>query len=100
MKTKTVLFVFFIVAVVVLSSCAHATNIEACRSGHPYGFLPGLWHGFIAPWSLLGSIFNHNIAMYAVDNSGWWYNFGFAWGAGIIFGSGARVVKTKKKVKV
>jgi hypothetical protein len=40
------------------------------------GFFMGIWHGLIAPWSLLLRIFM-DIKMYAFPNSGWPYDFGF-----------------------
>jgi hypothetical protein len=41
------------------------------------GFFSGVWHGLIAPWSLLVQPFNSDIGMYAYDNTGWFYNLGF-----------------------
>ncbi|NLW22720.1 MAG: hypothetical protein GXY88_05655 [Tissierellia bacterium] len=43
----------------------------------PAGFLSGIWHGWIAPLSLIRSIFNPNIGIYEPINTGWWYDFGF-----------------------
>jgi len=92
MKTKVVLFVLFLFVVLILLSCAGVTNIEACRDFEPYGFWGGLWHGFISPISFIGSLFNKDIAMYAVNNNGGWYDFGFVWGTGIVFGASVKSV--------
>jgi len=35
--------------------------------------------------------------MYAVNNNGGWYDFGFVWGAGILFGGGAKIEKGRRK---
>ncbi len=43
----------------------------------PAGFLMGIWHGWIAPFSLIVGIFNHKIRVYEVYNRGWWYDLGF-----------------------
>lgn len=43
----------------------------------PAGFFWGIWHGWIAPVSLIISLFNHNIRVYEIFNTGWWYDFGF-----------------------
>jgi hypothetical protein len=43
------------------------------------GFFVGIWDGLIAPWTLLLRAFI-NIQMYAVPNSGWWYDAGFLLG--------------------
>jgi hypothetical protein len=75
---------------ILLSSCAHATDIESCIGNDTYGFWGGLWHGIITPLSFIGSLFFDNIAVYAVDNNGGWYNFGFLLGVGGLFGGGGR----------
>ena len=70
-----------------LHGCAEVEPIEACVIDEPYGFFGGLWHGIIAPISFILSLFFDDIAMYAVNNTGGWYDFGFVLGAGILFGS-------------
>ena len=68
-----------------LSSCADVTNVTTCVTDlTPYGFWSGLWHGIIAPISFFGSLLDDEIAMYAVNNNGGWYNFGFVLGAGML----------------
>ncbi len=52
------------------------------------GFWSGLWHGFIAPITFIISLFSDNVNIYEVHNNGGWYNFGFLFGASIIFGGG------------
>jgi len=79
------LFVFFLI-----TGCADVTPIQDCVTDKPYGFFGGLWHGLIAPISFIGSIFMDDIAMYAVNNNGGWYDFGFVIGAGILFGGGGK----------
>ncbi|NCA84940.1 MAG: hypothetical protein EOM83_05110 [Clostridia bacterium] len=93
MKTKIKIFKWLIVLAglaLVVSACADVTPIEQCITDAPYNFWGGLWHGFIAPVSFVGSLFNDNIALYAVNNNGGWYDFGFVLGAGIIFGGSSR----------
>jgi hypothetical protein len=43
----------------------------------PAGFFTGIWHGWIAPLSLIVGIFDHCVRIYEVYNTGWWYDFGF-----------------------
>lgn len=43
----------------------------------PAGFFTGVWHGWLAPISLIASIFNRDIRLYAVSNTGLAYDFGF-----------------------
>ena len=64
----------------------------------PAGFLSGIWHGWIAPFSLIRGIFNPNIRVYEPINTGWWYDFGFY--MAIISGFGGlslTMEKSKKK---
>jgi len=50
--------------------------------GESPGFLMGIWHGILAPWTLLIRIFL-DIRMYAFPNSGWGYDAGFM--VGVLF---------------
>ena len=43
----------------------------------PAGFFWGIWHGWIAPISLVVGIFNKSIRVYERNNHGWWYDFGY-----------------------
>lgn len=86
-----------LVVTLFFSGCAEVTNIEACVETEPYGFLGGLWHGIIAPFSFIGSLFTNDITMYAVNNNGGWYDFGFVLGAGILFGGGGKGSKSRNK---
>lgn len=44
---------------------------------NPAGFLWGVWHGWMAPISLIVGFFRDHIRIYEVANSGWWYDLGF-----------------------
>ena len=85
----------FLVILVLFSSCAAVTNIEDCVTDEPYGFFFGIWHGLIAPVSFVLSVFFDDIAMYAVNNTGGWYDFGFVLGAGILFGGGGKASNSR-----
>ena len=43
----------------------------------PAGFFWGVWHGLIAPISLIWGLFNADIRLYEPLNSGWAYDLGF-----------------------
>ncbi len=60
----------------------------------PAGFLSGIWHGWIAPFSLIRSVFNPSIRLYEPVNTGWWYDFGFY--MAIISGFGGLSLSRKK----
>jgi hypothetical protein len=87
----------FVSAIILLPGCAKSETIEQCLTGHTYGFLGGLWHGFIAPFDFIGMLFNKDITMYAQNNNGGLYALGFLLGSGGwgFFGSkGASKVRT------
>ena len=43
----------------------------------PAGFFSGVWHGWIAPVSLIVGLFKDGTRIYEPYNTGWWYDFGF-----------------------
>ncbi len=83
------------VLILLLSACATQMDAGVSDVADTPGFLWGLWHGFIFPWSFVGSLFSPDIAVYSVPNSGGWYDFGFflgitVLGGGSFFGSKKR----------
>lgn len=80
MKKRSLFILIF--AVLLLSGCADAVDITTCADDDPYGFFSGLWHGLIFFFSLIGSIFSDGITVYAVNNTGFWYDFGYFIGLG------------------
>ena len=79
-----------LVLLLILSSCAPSISVDQCVQNDLYGFWGGLWHGIIAPISFVLSLFMDDVTMYAVNNTGGWYDFGFVLGAGILFGGGGK----------
>jgi len=75
MKTKTmILLAVLILTAALLSGCMPGNDQYVEK---PAGFFWGIWHGWIAPISLIGQLFNSAIRVYEVNNAGWWYDFGF-----------------------
>lgn len=58
---------------------------EPGPNGRVAGIGQGLWHGIIAPATLIMSFFNENIQMYEVHNNGKEYNLGYLLGVAIVF---------------
>lgn len=75
--------------ILLLVSCA-AGDAQFSKDS-PAGFLYGFWHGIIAFISLIIHIFNENVFMYEVNNTGGWYDFGFLLGIVITWGGGSHV---------
>ena len=55
---------------------------EPISAWDPPGFFAGIWHGLLAPWTLILRLFL-DIKMYAVPNTGWFYDLGFL--IGVVF---------------
>ncbi|MEY3368160.1 MAG: Cellulophaga phage phi4:1 [Bacteroidota bacterium] len=64
-----------------LVSCADVEPVKACMTGKQYGFFYGLLHGFITPISFVASLLDDTVAVYAVNNTGGWYDLGFLLGS-------------------
>lgn len=95
MKRNLLLIGLLIIMVLMFSSCIDNIDVGKCLpvDGKVYGFWNGLWHGLISWFSFLGSLFNDDIAVYAFNNNGAWYNFGFLLGAGGTLSGGSSGVK-------
>lgn len=76
-------------AALVLAGCAAGMN-DAVGTGTQSGFWLGLWHGAISPITFVVSLFNDDVAIYEVHNSGHWYDFGFIVGASVAYSGAAR----------
>lgn len=80
MKTKHILFILGIM--LLFAACAPYVDVNSCLVGKTYGFWGGLWHGIIAPIDLIAMIFSDKYVVYAANNTGTWYAFGFVLGSG------------------
>jgi hypothetical protein len=60
------------------SGCGFA-RVESSWSPDPPGFFIGIWHGLLAPYTLVIRFFL-DVHMYALPNSGWFYDLGFLLG--------------------
>jgi len=50
---------------------------ERFGAENPAGFFWGVWHGWIAPFSLIMSFLNDERSIYEVYNTGFFYDLGF-----------------------
>lgn len=78
---------FALIAMLFLTSCA-AGNERFVMD--PAGFWAGLWHGFISLVTFIISLFNSDVTIYEVNNSGWSYNLGFILGVMIFYGGSSK----------
>ena len=70
-----VLFAVAATAALLLAGCVPGDG--TATSTHPANFLWGIWHGWVAPVTLIIGLFNHDIRVYETANTGWWYDLGF-----------------------
>jgi hypothetical protein len=76
------IIVAILAATFLLSGCANKEVVTDCLKGHTYGFWGGLWHGIIAPIDLIVMLFRNDVSVFAPNNNGAWYAFGFILGSG------------------
>lgn len=95
MKHKKLLLLGLMLVLLMALLTACAPGDGANTPDHPAGFFSGVWHGWIAPVTLVVSIFNRNISIYEVNNIGFWYNFGYY--MAIISGFGGLALSRKKR---
>jgi hypothetical protein len=85
-----------LIYVLALSGCFPGG--EHYQKDTPAGFFSGVWHGWIAPVSLVLGIFYNDIRIYEPNNTGWWYDFGFY--IAIVGGFGGIALSRNKMKKV
>ena len=89
---------FIVASLLFLVGCANKEIVTECLKGHTYGFWGGLWHGIIAPIDLIAMLWRNDVSVFAQNNNGAWYTFGFMIGSGGWgFLGGNRATKTYKK---
>jgi polyferredoxin len=60
------------------------------------GFFSGVWHGWLAPLTLIAQVFDGDIRISEPNNTGWRYDFGFSIAVVSGFGS-VSLVRRKKR---
>lgn len=93
-KHGLLILLLFLTAIA-LTGCVPGDGHNNAES--PAGFFWGIWHGWIAPISLIIGIFKPDITIYEVHNTGWWYDLGFY--IAIISGFGGLSLTRRKKSK-
>ena len=76
---------------VLFVGCADRTAVTIDTAQHIYGFWGGVWHGAIMLPDFIMSLFYDDVAVYATNNNGVWYDFGFVGGLGLCI-KGIRLV--------
>ncbi|HCW75413.1 MAG TPA: hypothetical protein DHU63_02610 [Candidatus Marinimicrobia bacterium] len=74
-KKNWIVIGLFVGGLIILFGCAAGGGTYG--PDDKAGFLSGIWHGWIAPITVIIGFFNDNIRIYEIHNTGWWYDFGF-----------------------
>ena len=78
-----------IVPVILLSACTAGSS--EFSADNLAGFWYGLWHGVISVIALIIHVFNDNVGVYELHNTGGWYDFGFLLGIICVWGGSSHV---------
>jgi hypothetical protein len=73
-KTLFAAAAIFMLALMLLGCTPGSGHFDA---NEPAGFFWGIWHGWIAPVSLLIGLFDETTRIYEPHNTGWFYDLGF-----------------------
>lgn len=90
---RKILILAVLIMLLLITACAPGMNDRTPE--RPAGFFWGIWHGWIAPFSLIFSIFIPEVSIYEVNNIGFWYDFGFY--IAIVGGFGGLALSRKKR---
>lgn len=80
--------------VLILSACAPGSE-EFAAADDRANFFHGVWHGWIAPITLIVQLFDSDVGIYEANNTGWWYDFGYY--IAIISGFGSIALSRRKQ---
>ena len=81
-RNGILLVLVLLTTICMLSGGANNVAVAGCLTGHTYGFWGGLWHGIIAPIDLVAMLWRDDVSVFAPNNNGAWYAFGFILGSG------------------
>lgn len=74
-RRKAFVIILLLVVICLLVGCLPGDGKNSIEN--PAGFFWGVWHGWLAPLSVIIGFFNRTIRVYEVFNRGWSYDVGF-----------------------
>ena len=75
MNIQKLTCLLLLIAIITIVGCVPGDGNHT--ADEPAGFFWGVWHGLIAPISLIWGLFNSEIRLYEPQNTGWAYDLGF-----------------------
>lgn len=88
---RWILIVVVLTGVILMTGCL---PMDGTHSENPAGFFWGIWHGWMAPISLIMGLLNQTTRIYEPNNVGWLYDLGFY--AAVISGFGGFSLSRKR----
>lgn len=79
LKVFVIIVVFLNILSIPLVTWAFATKY-VYSAYDKASFFSGIWHGLLAPYSLIARWIFSDVIMYATPNTGWFYDAGFLLG--------------------
>jgi hypothetical protein len=75
MTARMLTFLLITMTLMLLAGCTPGSGRYDANA--PAGFLAGIWHGWIAPVSLVIGLFDDTTRIYEPHNTGWFYDLGY-----------------------
>lgn len=97
MQARVALILCMLLALVLAAGCTPSSNPVAGPDDDAAGFWKGIWHGFILLFTLVISLFNENVGVYEIQNTGRLYDLGFLLGVMMFFGGSCGGAGRKSK---
>ena len=102
-KFGTIALVIVILScLALLTGCKDADPNSPCVPYGKLGFFWGLLHGFISPFNLIALLVRDDIMVFAKNNNGAWYAFGFILGNsvwGFLIGQASSYIALNRWIK-
>jgi hypothetical protein len=95
MANRVILLFLILLCAIGIAGCFPGAGHSS--QANPAGFFTGVWHGWIAPISLILGLFDDKVRLYELTNTGWWYDLGFY--IAVISGFGGIAFTRGKKKK-
>lgn len=76
---KFILLIIANITIILVSSVSAEAFVKNYQYSqyNPAGFFSGIWHGLLSPYSLVARWFMDDVVMYAIPNTGWFYDASF-----------------------
>ena len=92
---SSIRYMWLVLVAILLTGCLAGPGSQFTEDA-PAGFVAGVWHGLIAPFTLIASLLNLGVTMYECANIGPQYDLGFLIGFLVLLGVPATVREIRR----